>query len=91
MAAEKSSGVDHVEVSSTTRAAQIAARQKAGGCIASVLAAKMYGLDILARSIEDSPHNSTRFFVIGKTDTAPTGNDKTSLLFSIKDKVGRFA
>jgi chorismate mutase/prephenate dehydratase len=81
-------GADHVEVSSTTRAAQIAAKQKENGCIASVLAAKMYGLDIVARSIEDSPHNRTRFFVIGKSDTAPTGNDKTSLLFSIKDKVG---
>jgi chorismate mutase/prephenate dehydratase len=81
-------GADFVEVSSTTKAAQIAAKTKGAACIASLLAARMYKLDILARSIEDSPHNRTRFFVIGKTGTAPTGNDKTSLLFSIKDKVG---
>ncbi|MBP6919547.1 MAG: prephenate dehydratase [Candidatus Omnitrophica bacterium] len=81
-------GVDHVEVSSTTKAAQIAGATGSAGCIASALAAKMYGLNTVARSIEDSPHNRTRFFVIGTTDTAPTGRDKTSLLFSIKDKVG---
>ncbi|MFA6385035.1 MAG: prephenate dehydratase [Candidatus Omnitrophota bacterium] len=81
-------GVDYVEVSSTTKAAQIVSRRKGSGCIASGLAAKMYGLGVIARSIEDSPHNRTRFFVIGKTDTAPTEHDKTSLLFSIKDKVG---
>jgi len=81
-------GVEHIEVSSTTKAAQIAASKKRAGCIASVLAAKMYGLKVLARNIEDSPHNRTRFFVIGTTETAPTGNDKTSLMFSIKDKVG---
>jgi chorismate mutase / prephenate dehydratase len=81
-------GVDYVEVSSTTKAAQIVSGRKGAGCIASGLAAKMYGLNVVARSIEDSPHNQTKFFVIGKTDTAPTKNDKTSLLFSIKDKVG---
>ncbi|MFA5100597.1 MAG: prephenate dehydratase [Candidatus Omnitrophota bacterium] len=81
-------GVDYVEVSSTTKAARITGSRKGAGCIASALAAKMYGLKVIAKSIEDSPHNQTRFFVIGKTDTAPTGSDKTSLLFSIKDKVG---
>jgi chorismate mutase / prephenate dehydratase len=79
---------DHVEVSSTAKAARIASQQRGAACIASLLAAKLYGLQIIARSIEDSPHNRTRFFVIGTNDTAPTGNDKTSLLFSIKDKVG---
>jgi chorismate mutase/prephenate dehydratase len=34
------------------------------------------------------PHNVTRFLVIGKTQTEPTGNDRTSILFSIKDRVG---
>jgi len=48
-------GVEHIEVSSTTKAAQIAASKKRAGCIASVLAAKMYGLKVLARNIEDSP------------------------------------
>ncbi|MDD5730471.1 MAG: prephenate dehydratase [Candidatus Omnitrophica bacterium] len=77
-----------IEVSSTTRAAQIAAKQKGSACIASLLAAKIYKLNIIARNIEDSPHNVTRFFVIGKTDVPRTGRDKTSIMFSIKDHIG---
>jgi chorismate mutase / prephenate dehydratase len=77
-----------IEVPSTTRASQIAAKEKNSAAIASVLAAKIYGLNIVARGIEDSPHNITRFFVIGKDEVPPTGNDKTSLMFSILDRVG---
>ena len=79
---------EQVEVSSTTRAAQIAAKEKNSACVASLLAGKVYKLKIIARDIEDSPHNITRFFVIGKTDAGKTGDDRTSILFSIKDKVG---
>jgi chorismate mutase/prephenate dehydratase len=81
-------GVEIIEVSSTTRAAQIASREKNSAAIASMLAAKIYKLKVIARDIEDSPHNITRFFVIGKTEAGVTGNDKTSILFSIKDRVG---
>ena len=79
---------EKIEVSSTTRAAQIAAKEKNSACIASLLAAKVYKLKVIAFDIEDSPHNITRFLVIGKTDVPQTGKDKTSLMFSIKDKVG---
>jgi len=81
-------GVDKIEVSSTTRAAQIAARQKSSACIASLLAARVYSLKIIARDIEDSPHNITRFLVVGNSDVGATGRDRTSIMFSIKDKVG---
>jgi len=77
-----------VEVSSTTAAAKIASRQKYSACIASLLAAKVYKLKVIASDIEDSPHNITRFLVIGKKSAAESGFDKTSILFSIKDKVG---
>lgn len=80
--------VEKIEVSSTTRAAEIASREKYSASISSMLAAKVYKLKAAAVSIEDSPHNITRFLVIGKTETAPTGNDRTSIMFSIKDKVG---
>jgi len=79
---------ERIEVSSTTRAAQLAAREKNSACIASSLAAKVYKLKIVARDIEDSPHNFTRFLVIGKDDVPVTGQDKTSVMFSIKDRVG---
>jgi chorismate mutase/prephenate dehydratase len=77
-----------IEVSSTTRAAQIAAKEKNSACIASLLAAKVYKLKVVASDIEDSPHNITRFLVIGKADVKQTSHDKTSILFSIKDRVG---
>lgn len=80
--------VQLIEVSSTARAAEIASSQKACACIASELAAKKYKLKTLYKSIEDSLHNVTRFLVIGKADIRPTGEDKTSLMFSVKDKAG---
>lgn len=77
-----------IEVSSTARAAQIVSKERNAACIASIVAAKVYGLRILARGIEDSPHNVTRFLVIAQHDVGPTNDDKTSIMFSIKDKIG---
>lgn len=79
---------EQIEVSSTTKAAQIVSGEKNSACIASSLAAKVYKLRIIASNIEDSPHNKTRFLVIGKTYVPLTGNDKTSIMFSIKDRIG---
>ncbi|MFA5038722.1 MAG: prephenate dehydratase [Candidatus Omnitrophota bacterium] len=79
---------DLIEVASTTKAAQIASREKNSACIASLLAAREYGLKIVAKEIEDSPHNITRFLVVGKSEAGKTDQDKTSIMFSIKDKVG---
>jgi len=79
---------DLIDVVSTTRAAQIAITEKNAACIASSLAAKVYNLRIISRDIEDISHNITRFLVISKNDVPRTGKDRTSILFSIKDKVG---
>ncbi|MFZ5800844.1 MAG: prephenate dehydratase [Candidatus Omnitrophota bacterium] len=80
--------VELVEVSSTSKAAQVAAGEKGAACIASLLAAQVYGLKVIERDIEDSPHNLTRFLVICQNDVRPTGDDKTSIMFSIKDRIG---
>jgi chorismate mutase/prephenate dehydratase len=56
--------------------------------IAGARAAEVYDMKIIAREIEDNPHNFTRFFILSKEDSAPTGNDKTSIVFSIKHKPG---
>jgi len=79
---------EQIEVSSTTRAAQIAAKTANSACIASSLAAKVYDLRLLKKNIEDVAHNVTRFLVISNNDVPPTEKDRTSILFSIKDKVG---
>jgi len=76
------------EVSSTTRGAQLAAKEKDCACIGSSLAARVYKLRVIESDIEDSPHNITRFLVIGRTEAGKTGHDRTSIMFSIKDKVG---
>jgi len=79
---------EKVDASSTSRAAQIAFSQRYSAAIGSALAAKIYALEVVAKDIQDSAHNITRFLVIGKTSPGPTNADRTSLLFSIKDKVG---
>ncbi len=59
-----------------------------GAAVASERAAEIYGMKVLAREIEDNPKNFTRFFVLSKHDSPPTGNDKTSVVFSVKHKPG---
>ena len=59
-----------------------------GAAIASVRAAEIYAMQIMAREIEDTPNNFTRFFVLAKHDSPPTGNDKTSIVFSVSHKPG---
>lgn len=77
-----------IPAKSTTEAARLWARRAGTAAIASELAAERYGLNMLARSIEDSSHNITRFLIIGDQQEEPTKNDKTSIVFSMKDKAG---
>ena len=81
-------GIPLAEVSSTSKAAEIASKEKNSAAIASMLAAKRYRLDVIAKDIEDNPNNITRFLVIGETIPGSTKKDKTSVMFSVKDKVG---
>jgi chorismate mutase/prephenate dehydratase len=81
---------DLVEVSSTTKAAQIAQEQAKQGAAAlgGPLAAEIYGLDLLETNIQDRATNTTRFLVIGEKTCPPTGHDRTSILFAIHDRPG---
>lgn len=82
------SDVEIYETESTTSAVKKIIQEKKTAAIASEVAAVMYNLNILAERIEDFRENVTRFLVIGKDFSEKTGNDKTSILFSIKDKIG---
>ena len=77
-----------IVVASTTEAAEIARERKNVAAIASIEAAQVYGLNVIRKGVQDIAHNTTRFLVIGENDAAPTGKDRTSILFSIKDRVG---
>jgi len=77
-----------IEVESTAKAAQIASEEPCSAAIASDTAASLYNLKILSPNIEDRANNYTRFFVIGRDYTEKSGDDKTSIIFSIKDRVG---
>ena len=76
------------ETFSTAIAAKMAKEEKAAAAVASEFAGKIYGLPVCRLSIEDNAQNYTRFWVIGSKSPGRTGNDKTSLMFSIKDGVG---
>ncbi len=75
-------------VSSNAEAARIAAKDPAAAAIAGEVAAELYGLKLLARNVEDEPDNTTRFLVIGTQSVGRTGNDKTSVMFSAKNRPG---
>ncbi|HEX9446132.1 MAG TPA: prephenate dehydratase, partial [Candidatus Binatia bacterium] len=76
------------EASSTAQAAQMAAQDPALAAVASQLAKELYGLETVQANIEDQANNITRFLVIGGQTPRPSGEDKTSIVFSVKDEVG---
>ncbi len=80
--------VEIVETSSNARSAELAAKEKFSAALGGVLAAEKYGLKILAQDIQDNAANATRFLVLGRQCSPPTGDDRTSLMISVADKAG---
>ena len=77
-----------IPLESNSRAAEIAAKTKNAAAIGSILAAEIYGLNILSENIEDFENNTTRFLIIGRQPNKKTQIDKTSIAFAAKDRVG---
>ncbi len=84
-------GAELVDVSTTARAAAIAADEPDAGAIGNHAASQEYELAILAENIEDNPRNRTRFLVVGNLEPPPTGKDKTSIVFSVPHQAGALA
>src|SRR5690606_11445466 len=80
-----------VEMSSTTKPAELAADRPGVAAIASRQAGVAYGLDVIAANIEDNAFNVTRFAVIGGEMPKRTGQDKTTLMFQISHRPGSLA
>jgi len=78
-----------VAANSTAGAVQEVAENRPPGTAAlgAALAAKLYGLDVLAADVEDNPdNNQTRFVLVGPSGIpAPTGHDKSSIVCFQRD------
>ncbi|MFN3409222.1 MAG: prephenate dehydratase [Limisphaerales bacterium] len=77
-----------IETSSNARSAQQAAKDRKAAAIGGALAGQQYGLTVLEKDIQDNAANATRFLVLGRKCPPATGNDRTSLMFSLVDAVG---
>ncbi|EDY87700.1 P-protein [gamma proteobacterium HTCC5015] len=78
-------------LSSNAEAAKLAAADSSVAAIASDVAAELYELRAAASNIEDEPDNTTRFLVIGRQDIPASGNDKTSIMVSMRNEPGALA
>ena len=79
---------ERVSVVSNSEGARRAATEPESATLGSAAAAELYGLEIVEAHVEDEVSNTTRFLVLGKTDAAPSGGDKTSLVMSAKNQPG---
>jgi chorismate mutase/prephenate dehydratase len=76
---------ERVPVASNAEGARRARDEHGTAGIAGETAAQVYGLNVLAREIEDRSDNSTRFIVLGSKLLRPSGTDRTTLLLSARD------
>jgi prephenate dehydratase len=85
-------GVQVVAANSTAEAAQEVGegRQPGTAALGTSLAAKLYGLEVLATDVEDHPDNATRFVLVAADGyPPPTGHDRTSIVcFQYTDQPG---
>jgi len=80
--------VEIIETSSNARSAELASTEGDTAAIAGLLAAEKYGLRVVEYDIQDNAANATRFLVLGRQCSPPTGRDRTSRMMSLVDKVG---
>jgi len=82
-------GADRTETASTVVAARLASEDPTLAAIGSAIAGEAYDLRTIEAAIEDRRDNTTRFLLIGRELSEPTGNDLTSVVFTIrKDEAG---
>ena len=81
-------GIPRVAVASNAEAALQAKADPQLAAIAGEIAARQYGLRVIAERIEDRAGNKTRFLVLGNQVVGPSQRDKTSILVSMRNEPG---
>jgi prephenate dehydratase len=85
---QKLPGATCYTTESTAAAARLIPKVSGAAAIAPRRAASIFDLRLLAENIEDSVDNVTRFVILARRDSDPTGRDKTSLVLSVPDGPG---
>ena len=80
--------IERQAVASNGEAARMASDDSTVAAIAGEIAGEKYGLQVVHAHIQDDPHNRTRFAVIGRLHTTPSGRDQTSLVLSVPNQPG---
>ena len=80
--------IERQAVASNAQAAKMASEDATVAAIAGQIAGEKYNLQVISAHIQDDPHNRTRFSVIGRLQTTPSGRDRTSLVLSVPNKAG---
>jgi len=80
--------LERITVSSNAEAARLASEEEGAAAIAGDMAASLYGLEIRHSNIEDRPDNTTRFLIVGTEEVPVSGEDKTSILVSMRNRPG---
>ncbi len=80
--------VETLETSSTAEAVERIVDDRSIAAVGSLSVAERLGLPILRRNIEDHHENTTRFLVIGRHDSPPSGDDKTAVILSASNQPG---
>jgi prephenate dehydratase len=83
-------GLEPIPTYDTAGAVKLVKQEKMmqAAAIASKRAANIYGMRILEESIEDKKNNYTRFLILSKVQSKPTGHDGTSIIFSVRHTPG---
>ena len=79
---------ERVSVVSNSEGARRASAEPDAATLGSEAAAELYSLAVVAARVEDEASNTTRFLVLGNSDAAPSGRDKTSLVVGIHNQPG---
>ncbi len=79
---------ERLATNSNAEAVLLAREHAHSAAIAGANAAELYDIPILKADIEDEPDNTTRFVVIGKHESPPSGHDRTSLMLFTNNRAG---